>query len=140
MIPHSLHIGKGIGKEIAVLLHKLGAQVIALSRTQEDLDGLTAAIPDVIAIKVDLENGTSFLVLWIALRCLLTLGAVNDTREAVAKAGDVDLLVYVSLRMQHHFFAYDKIYQLTFVAHVEITLVSLSVSHSWTLPWRHGIG
>lgn len=49
--------GKGIGKEIAVLLGKLGAQVIALSRTQEDLDALRAAIPGVIAIKVDLANG-----------------------------------------------------------------------------------
>lgn len=49
--------GKGIGKEIAVLLGKLGAQVIALSRTQEDLDALQAAIPGVVAIKVDLANG-----------------------------------------------------------------------------------
>lgn len=40
-----------------MLLHKLGATVIALSRTQDDLDALRADIPDVVAIKVDLENG-----------------------------------------------------------------------------------
>lgn len=44
-----------------MLLHKLGATVIALSRTQEDLDALRAEIPDVVAIKVDLENG-AFIV------------------------------------------------------------------------------
>ena len=32
--------GKGIGREISVLLHHLGAQVVALSRTKADLDSL----------------------------------------------------------------------------------------------------
>ena len=85
--------GKGIGKEIAVLLYKLGAQVIALSRTQEDLDALHAAIPNVIAIKVDLENGKSASSFLASPKHV----TVDDTRTAMEKAGDVDLLVYACL-------------------------------------------
>ena len=33
--------GKGIGREIATVLAQCGAQVIALSRTQSDLDSLS---------------------------------------------------------------------------------------------------
>jgi L-xylulose reductase len=36
--------GKGIGRATAVLLHERGAKVIALTRTKEDLDQLTAEI------------------------------------------------------------------------------------------------
>ncbi|MCX5662597.1 MAG: glucose 1-dehydrogenase [Planctomycetota bacterium] len=36
--------GKGIGREIAVLLHKCGAKVVAVSRTQADLDALRKEI------------------------------------------------------------------------------------------------
>ena len=32
--------GKGIGREIAVMLHRFNAKVVAVSRTQTDLDAL----------------------------------------------------------------------------------------------------
>lgn len=49
--------GKGIGREISVLLSKCGATVIALSRSQEDLDDLKKEI-HCETHAVDLENGT----------------------------------------------------------------------------------
>lgn len=48
--------GKGIGREIAVLLSKCGATVIALSRSQEDLEDLKKEI-HCETHAVDLENG-----------------------------------------------------------------------------------
>ena len=65
--------GKGIGREIAALLGKLGAQVTALSRTAEDLDTLRA------------ETGCSTIV--------ADLSEARDARRAAEQAGSVDLLV-----------------------------------------------
>ncbi len=54
--------GKGIGREIAVLLSKCGATVIALSRSKEDLESLKIEIPSCEIFSVDLENGTCFFL------------------------------------------------------------------------------
>lgn len=65
--------GKGIGRETAILLHECGAHVIALSRTQADLDTLHAQI-GCETIAVDLADA-------------------DATRAAGERAGDIDLLV-----------------------------------------------
>ena len=65
--------GKGIGREIATLLHRLNAQVVALSRTAQDLESLSTEI-----------------------RCqtiTADLGDETEARRAAEQAGDVDLLV-----------------------------------------------
>ena len=65
--------GKGIGREIAVLLSSLGAQVLAVSRTQSDLDDLQKQIH---------------------CECFQTdLSYANAAREAAQKCGRIDLLV-----------------------------------------------
>jgi len=65
--------GKGIGKDICLLLAELGANVIALSRTQQDLEDLSKQIKCKIIV-ADLSDA-------------------NQAKEAAEKAGDVDLLV-----------------------------------------------
>lgn len=65
--------GKGIGREISLLLKELGAQVVALSRTQSDLDELQKEI-GCECIQADLSDAAS-------------------TREAAKSAGAIDLLV-----------------------------------------------
>lgn len=50
--------GKGIGREIATLLHKCGAKVIAVSRTQADLDALKKEI-GCETIQADLADAAS---------------------------------------------------------------------------------
>ena len=68
--------GKGIGREIAGLLAQCGAEVVALSRTQLDLDSLAAEI-GCRTITADLADATQ---------------AVRATREAEA-VGPIDCLV-----------------------------------------------
>lgn len=65
--------GKGIGREIAVLLTKLGARVVAVSRTEKDLDSL-ATETDCEAIIADLAD-------------------VAEARRAAEQVGEIDLLV-----------------------------------------------
>lgn len=65
--------GKGIGRDIALMLHRFNAQVIAMSRTQVDLDKLQSEI-GCETILADLEDAT-------------------EARQAAERAGDVDLLV-----------------------------------------------
>lgn len=65
--------GKGIGRATAVLLAGRGARVVALSRSQADLDGLKAEI-GCATIAVDLADGKA-------------------TRKAALEALPVDLLV-----------------------------------------------
>lgn len=65
--------GKGIGREIAVMLHRFNARVVAVSRTRSDLQGLQD------------EIGCETLV--------ADLGNVTEARQAVQQAGDIDLLV-----------------------------------------------
>jgi L-xylulose reductase len=65
--------GRGIGKEIALLLHKLGAKVVVLDRIPEDLEALKKEIPCE-TIKVDLLD---------------TEAAVKAARQALP----IDLLV-----------------------------------------------
>lgn len=48
--------GKGIGKDICLLLAELGANVIALSRTQQDLEDLSKQIKCKIIV-ADLSDG-----------------------------------------------------------------------------------
>jgi L-xylulose reductase len=65
--------GKGIGREIAMMLHRFNAQVVAVSRTQSDLQTLRDEI-----------------------RCetiVADLGNVGEARAAAQRAGDIDLLV-----------------------------------------------
>jgi L-xylulose reductase len=65
--------GKGIGREIALMLHRFNAQVIAMSRTQADLT------------KLQSEIGCETI--------LADLGDAAEARQAAERAGDVDLLV-----------------------------------------------
>ena len=65
--------GKGIGREIAILLTECGVQVVALSRTQADLESLKAEI-GCETIHADLTNA-------------------EDARRAAESAGDINLLV-----------------------------------------------
>src|SRR5258708_6316974 len=65
--------GKGIGREIAVLLSQLGAQVVAMSRTMEDLTSLQK------------ETGCEIIQ--------VELADAEATRKAAEQAGPIDLLV-----------------------------------------------
>jgi NAD(P)-dependent dehydrogenase (short-subunit alcohol dehydrogenase family) len=65
--------GKGIGREIALLLARSGAQVVALSRTASDLESLAQEI-NCETIAVD-------------------LGDLAAARAAAQQAGEIDLLV-----------------------------------------------
>ncbi|NP_001279223.1 L-xylulose reductase [Callorhinchus milii] len=66
--------GKGIGRETAKALIRCGSEVIAVSRTQSDLDSLSCECPNLRTICVDLSN-------WEA------------TENALKDVGPIDLLV-----------------------------------------------
>uniref|UniRef100_UPI00358E7187 L-xylulose reductase n=1 Tax=Myxine glutinosa TaxID=7769 RepID=UPI00358E7187 len=66
--------GKGIGRAVAVALDKGGAQVVALSRTVEDLEALQKECSGITTVVVDLLD-------W------------DGTEVALADVGPVDLLV-----------------------------------------------
>ncbi|XP_004432934.2 PREDICTED: L-xylulose reductase isoform X2 [Ceratotherium simum simum] len=66
--------GKGIGRSTVQALHAAGAQVVAVSRTQADLDSLVRECPGVEPVCVDLGD-------WEA------------TEQALGSVGPVDLLV-----------------------------------------------
>lgn len=66
--------GKGIGREIAIQLQKCGAQVVALSRTQSDLDSLKTEFPSIETVQCDISD-------W------------DKTKETIESIGNVDLLV-----------------------------------------------
>ena len=66
--------GKGIGRTIAIELLKCGAHVIALSRTQADLDSLKTEQPTMEVLLCDLSQ-------W------------DEARAAISKLGTIDLLV-----------------------------------------------
>jgi L-xylulose reductase len=65
--------GKGIGREIVKVLAECGAQVVAISRTQSDLDSLKA------------EFGCEVIQ--------ADIGDANAAHVAAEAAGDIDLLV-----------------------------------------------
>ena len=65
--------GKGIGREIAVMLRRFNAQVVAVSRTEADLKALKE------------EIGCETIV--------ADLGDATDARRMAEQAGDIDLLV-----------------------------------------------
>ena len=65
--------GKGIGREIAVMLRRFNAQVVAVSRTEADLKALQK------------EIGCETIV--------ADLGNATDARRMAEQAGDIDLLV-----------------------------------------------
>jgi L-xylulose reductase len=65
--------GKGIGREIAVMLHRFSARVVALSRTESDLENLKG------------EIGCETI--------LAEPGDPDEARRAAEQAGDIDLLV-----------------------------------------------
>ena len=65
--------GKGIGREIAAMLHRFNAQVVAVSRTEVDLKSLQE------------EIGCETIV--------ADLGNAAQARRMAEQAGDVDLLV-----------------------------------------------
>jgi L-xylulose reductase len=65
--------GKGIGREIAAMLHRFNAQVVALSRTEKDLESLKE------------EIGCDTIV--------AELGDPDAARRAAEQAGKIDLLV-----------------------------------------------
>jgi L-xylulose reductase len=65
--------GKGIGREIAVMLRRFNAQVVAVSRTQSDLEALQK--------EIDCET------------IVADLGKAAEARQIAEQAGDVDLLV-----------------------------------------------
>ncbi|KAK7500948.1 hypothetical protein BaRGS_00007828 [Batillaria attramentaria] len=66
--------GKGIGRDIAKALHKCGADTVALSRTQADLDSLKEECPGIQIVTQDLSDWTR-------------------TRDTVSDLGNFDLLV-----------------------------------------------
>ncbi|KAJ7315944.1 hypothetical protein JRQ81_002106 [Phrynocephalus forsythii] len=66
--------GKGIGRAVAVALNRAGAQVVALSQTQADLDGLQKECPGIQTLCVD-------------------LGDWDATEAALSQVEDIDLLV-----------------------------------------------
>ncbi|XP_077979413.1 L-xylulose reductase-like [Glandiceps talaboti] len=66
--------GKGIGREVAKLLVKCGAETYALSRTQSDLDSLKQEVPQMHIAAVDLSD-------W------------DETKTVVESIGPIDLLV-----------------------------------------------
>ncbi|XP_048220966.1 L-xylulose reductase [Perognathus longimembris pacificus] len=66
--------GKGIGRSTVRALHALGVRVVAVSRTQADLDTLVRECPGVESVCVD-------LACW------------EDTERALGRVGPVDLLV-----------------------------------------------
>ncbi|WAQ97067.1 DCXR-like protein [Mya arenaria] len=66
--------GKGIGRDVAKRLAALGAHVVAISRTQADLDSLKTEVPSIETVAVDLAD-------WAA------------ARTAVAAIPNVDMLV-----------------------------------------------
>lgn len=66
--------GKGIGRDTVKALHAAGVQVVAVSRTQSDLDSLVRECPGVEPVCVDLAD-------WEA------------TERALGSVGPVDLLV-----------------------------------------------
>ncbi|XP_076447030.1 L-xylulose reductase-like [Babylonia areolata] len=66
--------GKGIGRDIVKALHKGGAGVVAISRSQADLDSLKEECPGLEVLAQDLSNWSS-------------------AQEAVRKLGQFDLLV-----------------------------------------------
>nr|KAG5709504.1 hypothetical protein BaRGS_023186 [Batillaria attramentaria] len=66
--------GKGIGRDIAKALHKCGADTVALSRTQADLDSLQQECPGIQTVTQDLSD-------W------------NKARHVLRGLGHVDLLV-----------------------------------------------
>lgn len=65
--------GKGIGRDVAMTLAEYGAEVIAISRSQEDLDSLQAA------------TGCQVIQANLAIP--------DQARLAAEKAGEIDLLV-----------------------------------------------
>jgi NAD(P)-dependent dehydrogenase (short-subunit alcohol dehydrogenase family) len=65
--------GKGIGREIAVMLHRFSAHVVAVSRTETDLKELQN------------EIGCETIV--------ADLGDATEARRMAERAGDIDLLV-----------------------------------------------
>jgi NAD(P)-dependent dehydrogenase (short-subunit alcohol dehydrogenase family) len=65
--------GKGIGREIAAMLHGFNAQVVALSRTQSDLQSL----------KEEINCET----------IIAELGEPDAARQAAEQAGEIDFLV-----------------------------------------------
>nr|KAG5690890.1 hypothetical protein BaRGS_028922 [Batillaria attramentaria] len=65
---------RGIGRAVAIALHKAGAQTVAISRTQADLDSLKAECPGIQTLAQDISD-------WSA------------TRQAVSSLGHFDLLV-----------------------------------------------
>ncbi|MBU2867754.1 SDR family oxidoreductase [Pacificibacter marinus] len=65
--------GKGIGRSTAQLLGQRGAEVVAISRTQSDLDSLRAEI-----------GGRSLIA---------DLSNVDEARRVIAEAGPCDMLV-----------------------------------------------
>jgi NAD(P)-dependent dehydrogenase (short-subunit alcohol dehydrogenase family) len=65
--------GKGIGRDVAMTLSEYGAEVVAISRAQADLDTLKAAISCQV-IQADLANA-------------------EQARQAADSAGEIDLLV-----------------------------------------------
>ncbi|EDO38087.1 predicted protein [Nematostella vectensis] len=66
--------GKGIGRCTAKALVKCGADVVALSRTQSDLDSLKAESPSIQTHHIDVQN-------------------TSDVRDLIKGLGDIHLLV-----------------------------------------------
>lgn len=67
--------GKGIGYDACIALAKAGAEVIAVTRTQADLDQLQAEVGDAI------------------IPALVDISDVGATKKILEEAGDIDLVV-----------------------------------------------
>lgn len=75
--------GKGIGKDICLLLASLGAHVIAISRTKADLDALAKEINGCTTIVADLGDGISR----INLQSLLTKNGASESSQRSGRKG-----------------------------------------------------
>lgn len=85
--------GKGIGRGIAIKLSELGAEVIALSRTQEDLDSLQLEVPAIKVHTIDLRDWetTSRLVQGLGPIDLLVNNAGNNILRSFLEVTKEDL-------------------------------------------------
>lgn len=94
--------GKGIGRIIAIELAKCGADVIALTRTQADLDSLTKEFPNIRPCCHDLSDWdeTKKVISQLGLIHLLVNNAAVATCEAVvdAKPSDFDSMMNVNVK------------------------------------------
>lgn len=100
--------GKGIGRSTVVALHGAGVQVVAVSRTQADLDSLVRECPGVEPVCVDLGD-------WEATE--RALGGVGPVDLLVNNAAVAILQPFLSITKE----AYDKSFEVNLRAVIQVS-------------------